>query len=112
MDPISIAIATLIASGAGPAAAAGSAGAVPAIGAAATAVATAPAWVVPAGVVAGTGAAGSLGATGLLGAAAANNPFTAQGLQNAGADAFNGAVGSAADIINPLNIPGVHLHVN
>ena len=41
-----------------------------------------------------------------------NNPFTAHGLQNAGADAFNAAAGSAADLVNPLNIPGVHINVN
>ncbi len=68
-------------------------------------------------VTAGTAAAaaiggGSLAAGGLGAAAAAANPHTAQGVQNAGAVMFNDAVGSVAGVVNPLNIPGVHIQVN
>lgn len=112
MDPISLAIGALIASGIGPAVGMGAGSAAPALAGAAAAVTTAPAWMVPAGIVAGTGALGSAGATGALGLAAQQNPFTAQGLHNATAEIHNQVAGSVADIVNPLNIPGIHVHVN
>lgn len=58
------------------------------------------------------GGAGSLGALGIGAGAAGTNPHVAGGLQNAGAQMYNDAVGSVAGAVNGLNIPGVHIQVN
>lgn len=60
---------------------------------------------------AGMGAGSAVSALGLGGAAAAN-PFTATAMQSASADGFNNFATSVADVINPLEIPGLHLDVN
>ena len=57
-------------------------------------------------------AAGSAAATGAGAAGIMSNPYTVQGVQSASADAQNQAVQGAADLINPLNIPGVRINVN
>ncbi|MBB1014893.1 hypothetical protein G6012_06165 [Dietzia schimae] len=61
---------------------------------------------------AGLGAAGSIGALGIGAGAAGTNPHVAGGVQNAGAQMYNDAVGSVAGAVNDLNIPGVHINVN
>lgn len=58
------------------------------------------------------GGAGSLGALGLGAGAAGMNPHVAGGVNNAGADIYNQAVGSVAHAVNDLQIPGVHINVN
>lgn len=76
-----------------------------------------PALAAPATAVAGTaaaalGGAGSAGALGLGAAAAGTNPHVAGGVNNAGAEAYNDAVGSVAGAVNDLDIPGIHINVN
>ncbi|MDV8000072.1 hypothetical protein [Rhodococcus sp. IEGM 1408] len=76
-----------------------------------------PALAAPAVTVAGTaaaalGGAGSLGALGIGAAAAGTNPHVAGGVGNAGAELYNDAVGSAAGVVNGLNIPGFRINVN
>lgn len=61
---------------------------------------------------AAVGGAGSLGALGLGAGAAGANPHVAGGVQNAGNQMYNDAVGSVAGAVNDLNIPGIHINVN
>lgn len=67
-------------------------------------------------LAAGIGATG-LGAGSLVSGAgsaagAATNPHITDGIQNASNDAYNNAVGSVANAVNGMNLPGVHVQVN
>lgn len=79
----------------------------PLLGGAAAGIPPLAAGIGTAGVVSGSAVSG----LGLAGAAAAN-PFTATAVESAVADGFNNFATSVADVVNPLNIPGMHLDVN